>query len=280
MNDELREWTNSAPFWEKHAETIRTMFAAVTSALIEEAGITSGQRVLDVAGGAGEPALTMARVVAPSGSVAYTDPIAGMMSAAQSEAQRRGITNIEFHQCPADSLPFSADSFDVAISRLGAMFFPDPLAALREMCRVTKAGGRLLLVVWYKSEFNPYSFEVTNVVSQVLPAETPSTTHDAFRFAEPGKLAEILKAAGATDIRERILEFDMAAPISAEEFWIMRSEISGTLREKLKAASADDRHKVREGVLQAIRKYFPENQMKFPAQMLIVTGSQNPDVSG
>ena len=92
MNDELREWTNSAPFWEKHAETIRTMFSAVTPELIEDAGIIRGQRVLDVAGGAGEPALTMAGVVGPSGAVAYTDPIAQMMTAAQAAAQRRGIT--------------------------------------------------------------------------------------------------------------------------------------------------------------------------------------------
>src|SRR5215475_13421015 len=97
----FREWSDSAAFWEKHAATIRTMFSSVTAALIEEASIRTGQRVLDVAGGAGEPSLTIAERVGPSGSVVYTDLIAGMMNAAAAEAQRRGVKNIEFHQCGA-----------------------------------------------------------------------------------------------------------------------------------------------------------------------------------
>ena len=270
--DEIfREWSDSAPFWEKHGATIRTMFSEITAALIEEAGITTGHRVLDVAGGAGEPSLTIAEKVGPGGSVMYTDLIPGMVNAAAAEAHRRGITNIDFRHCAADSLPFAENSFDAVVSRLGAMFFPDPLAALREMLRVAKSGGKLSAVVWYKSEFNPFSYEVTQIVSRHLPSDS-SPTHDAFRFAEPGKLADVFNHAGATEVCERLLKFDIAAPISPEEFWELRSETSGTLRDKLKAASPETRQKVRHEVLAAISKYFPNNQMKFPGQMLIVTG--------
>ena len=270
-NEVFREWSDSAPFWEKHGATIRTMFSEITAALIEEAGISPGQRVLDVAGGAGEPSLTIAEKVGPGGSVMYTDLIPGMVNAAAAEARRRGITNIDFRQCAADSLPFAENSFDAVVSRLGAMFFPDPLAALREMLRVAKSGGKLSAVVWYKSEFNPFSYEVTQIVSRHLPSDS-SPTHDAFRFAEPGKLGDVFNQAGATEIRERLLKFDIAAPISPEEFWEFRSETSGTLRDKLKAASPETRQKVRQEVLAAISKYFPNNQMRFPGQMLIVTG--------
>jgi len=273
QKDEVfREWSDSAPFWEKHGATIRTMFSEITTALIEEAGISPGQQVLDVAGGAGEPSLTIAERVGPGGSVMYTDLIPGMVNAAAAEARRRGITNINFRQCAADSLPFAENSFDAVVSRLGAMFFPDPLAALREMRRVTKSGGKLSAVVWYKSEFNPFSYEVTQIISRHLPSDS-SPAHDAFRFAEPGKLADVFNQAGATEIRERLLQFDIAAPISPEEFWEMRSETSGTLRDKLRAASPETRQKVRQEVLAAISKYFPNNQMKFPGQMLILTGT-------
>src|SRR4030095_10426766 len=128
----LREWRENAFYWQKHRDPIRTMFAPITQALIEDAGIVQGQSVLDVAGGSGEPSLTIAERVGPKGSVLCSDVVAEMVSGAQSEAQRVGLTNIEFRQCAADSLPFANDSFDVVVCRLGAMFFPDPLAGVRE----------------------------------------------------------------------------------------------------------------------------------------------------
>ena len=69
----LREWRESAFYWQKHADTIRTMFGPITQALIEDAQIGQGEVVLDVAGGAGEPSLTIAETVGPSGSVTYSD---------------------------------------------------------------------------------------------------------------------------------------------------------------------------------------------------------------
>ena len=153
----LREWRESAPYWEKHSDVIRKMFIPLTEALIEEAGITSGQSVLDVAGGAGEPSLTIARIVGLAGSVMCTDAVAEMVAAAEGAAQRQGIKNIRFRQCTADSLPFEDNSFDTVVSRLGVMFFPDPLVALREMLRVIRPGGTISLAVWHKSEMNPYA---------------------------------------------------------------------------------------------------------------------------
>jgi hypothetical protein len=127
--------------------------------------------------------------------------------------------------------------------------------------------------VWHKSEFNPYSFLVTEVLSRHI--ETPPSdpdAPDAFRFAEPGKLARILRGAGASDIRERILEFDSTAPISPEEFWDMRSEISEILRSKLQKFSAAERWQIGKQVQHAVREYFPNNLMRFPSQAIIVAG--------
>src|SRR5712692_5042622 len=233
-NKTLQEWRATAPFWRKHSVTIRTMFAPLTQALIEDAGISEAQTVLDVAGGAGEPSLTIAERVGPTGAVTCTDAVAEMVAAAESEAQRLGLTNITFRQCVADSLPFDSDTFDAVVSRLGVMFFPDPLAALREMLRVAKPGGSVSLVVWHQNELNPFTHIVTDVMSRYvdsLPADADAP--GAFRFAESGKLANIMKGAGATDVRERVLHFQIEAPISTSEFWAIRSETSDTLREKL-----------------------------------------------
>jgi len=272
----LREWRESAQFWQKHIGTIRTMFGPVTQALIEEARIVAGQSVLDVAGGSGEPSLTIAETVGPTGSVTCTDAIAEMVAAAKSEAQRRGLVNVGFQQCAADALPFDSQSFDAVVCRLGAMFFPDPLAALREMLRVTKTGGAISLAVWDKSELNPFSYVITKVVARhfEVTAADPNIPN-AFRFAETGVLARILKDAGATDVKERVLGFHIAAPISPREFWEMRSETSGTLREKLATLPPPQADLIAQEVQEAVREFFPHNEMRFPAQMIIVTGKKS-----
>jgi len=275
MVDTLREWRESAQYWERHAQTIRTMFAPVTRALIEDAGISEGDKVLDVAGGPGEPSLTIAEVVGPVGSVTCTDAVAEMVAAAQSEALRRGLKNISFEQCLADSLPFEDDSFDAAVCRMGVMFFPDPLLGLREMLRVIKSDASLSFAVWSDSNLNPYAYIVTDVISRHIP--TPPADPDApsaFRFAERGKLAQILTDAGATRVHERLLKFHIEAPISRDEFWEMRSGTSGTLREKLDAMPGDMRLEIANEVREAIAEFFPNERMSFPAQMLIVTGDK------
>jgi ubiquinone/menaquinone biosynthesis C-methylase UbiE len=274
-SETLRQWRETAPFWKKHCDTIRIMFAPLTEALIEGAGIGEGQRVLDVAGGAGEPSLTIAERVGSKGSATYTDAVAEMVAAAQSEARRRGLTNITFRQCVADSLPFDDDTFDAVVSRLGVMFFPDPLAALREMLRVTKPGGSLGLAVWHKNELNPFTCIVSDIMSRYVdaPAADPDAP-GAFRFAESGKLASILRLAGATDVRERALRFQIEAPISARGFWTLRSETSDTLRGKLSSLTSEQVARVEQEVEEAVREFFPNNQMSFPAQMIIVTGKK------
>ena len=270
----LREWRESAFYWQKHADTIRTMFGPITQALIEDAKIIEGDAVLDVAGGAGEPSLTIAQTVGPAGSVICTDVTADMVAAAQSEAQRYGVTNIAFRQCAADSLPFENNSFDAVVCRLGVMFFPDPLAGLREMLRVAKREGGLSLAVWDKAELNPFSYLITNVLARHLGAATPADPNapDAFRFAEYGRLARILAEAGAVDVSERVLKFQIAAPISSEQFWELRSETSGTLREKLATLSLAQRDLIAREAKEAVRQYFSNNQMSIPAQIIIVTG--------
>ena len=147
-----------------------------------------------------------------------------------------------------------------------------PLAALREILRVTRPGGALALAVWQQSEHNPFLHVVTEVMSHYV--ETPPADPDApgaFRFAEPGKLASIITEAGAINVRERFFNFDIEAPISPDEFWELRSATSATLREKLGSLPEEKVNQVRQEVKEAARRFFSDGQMNFPAQMIIVS---------
>ncbi|HJY30822.1 MAG TPA: methyltransferase domain-containing protein [Pyrinomonadaceae bacterium] len=272
----LLSWTETAKYWIQYSATIRAMFAPLTNALIEHAGINEGQTVLDVAGGPGEPGLTIAEKVGPNGSVTCTDAVAEMVEAARNDATRRGLTNVQFHQCSADSLPFPDNYFDTTVCRLGIMLVPDPLAAVREMLRVTKPGGRLALAVWHKSEINPFCYVVTNVMAQHVNASAADPdAPNAFRFAESGKLANVLTEAGAREVEERVVKFNIQAPISAHEFWIMRSRTSDTLREKLAKLSTEEQTQIADEVQQEVKEFFAHNQMNFPTQMILATATKS-----
>lgn len=272
-NEILAVWEESSQYWRKHQASIERMFAPLTRGLIDAAQITQGHKVLDIGGGSGQPSLSIASIVGDDGSVTYTDPSAGMVETARDEAQRRGLTNIQFHKTPAEELPFENNTFDVAVGRLSVMFFPDVAAGLREILRVVKPLGRVVFLVWSFNEDNPFFNSVTKVLDQFISSEPEDEdAPGAFRFAKPGKLAQLLADAGATQIEERPLPFRIEAPVTPEKFWELRSEMSDTLRAKLATLTTEQKNAVKEGVDRAVAEYFKSGEMSFPAQALIVSG--------
>jgi ubiquinone/menaquinone biosynthesis C-methylase UbiE len=270
----INRWRSSAPFWEKHRDIIRAMFAPITQALIKDAGIAGEDSVLDVAMGPGEPALTVAALAGPKGKVFGVDPIQGMVAAARSEAERLGLKNAKFDVAFADDLPFAADTFDAVISRFGVMFFPSPADGVREMLRVLKPGRKLALAVWHFAERNPFHYALSRVIDRYVdsPPLTPDAL-DAFRFAPPGKLKDVLAEAGALNPSERLLQFRIEALISVDDFWTLRQEMSDKLREKMVMLSEKQASEVKSEMLEALSEYSIDHGMSFPGEVLIVSGA-------
>jgi ubiquinone/menaquinone biosynthesis C-methylase UbiE len=271
----INRWKSSAPFWEKHRDVIRGMFAPVTQALVEDAGIGSDGSVLDVATGPGEPALSVAALMGPKGQVFGVDPIQGMVAAARSEVVRVGLTNAKFDVAFADDLPFPGNTFDAVISRFGAMFFPSPMDGVREMLRVLKPGQKLALAVWHYTERNPFHYALSRVIERYVdsPPLAPDAL-DAFRFARPGKLKDVLVEAGALNPSERLLQFRIKAPVCVEDFWTLRQEMSDKLREKMSRLSKSQVGTVKSEMLEALQEYSTDHGMSFPAEVLIVSGAR------
>jgi ubiquinone/menaquinone biosynthesis C-methylase UbiE len=271
----INRWTGSAPYWEKHREIIRQMFAPVTEMLADDGQIGTGNVVLDIAMGPGEPALRLAALVGPNGKVFGIDPIPEMVAAARRAADRLELRNVQFEVAFADKMPFAADTFDAVISRFGVMFFPAPLDGVREMLRVLKPGRKLALAVWHLAENNPFHYALSRVIDRYVesPPVAPDAL-DAFRFATPGKLRTILMAGGAMSVSERLLKFSIQAAISLEDFWTLRIEMSEKLREKIARLSNHQRTEVKRETLESLREYVAESGMSFPAEVLIVSGAK------
>jgi SAM-dependent methyltransferase len=271
----INRWNRTAPFWEKNREAIGQMLAPITPALVEDAEVGVNQTVLDVGTGPGEPALSLARLVGGDGKICGIDPSAKMVASARNEASRLGLKNVHFDIASADRLPFADNTFDAVVSRLGAMFFPSPIDAIREILRVLKPGRNLALAVWHFAEKNPFHSALSEVMDRhVDPTPLAQDALDAFRFATPGKLLKILAEAGVVAPSERLLQFKIEASVPVEQFWTLRREMSDQMRNKLATLPSEKLTSVNRDMLDALGKYATHGGMSFPAEVLIVSGAK------
>ena len=264
--------TSSAPFWDKHREVVRELFAPVSEALIEDAGIISGSSVLDVGTGHGQPALRIAEVVGPAGEVVGADPATPMIDEARRVASQLSLKNVRFEVAGADSLPFPDDHFDAVVSRFGVMFFPSPVNGIREMLRVLKPGKTMSFAVWHYLDNNPFHYCLARVVNRFSPEpELPPDAAGPFRFATPGKLRSIVAEAGARDVSERLFRFSINAPMSVEDFWSFRCDWAENLRRRLAALPTETFAEVKQQVLDEFQSYVKGTGVSFPGEALIVS---------
>jgi SAM-dependent methyltransferase len=198
-----------------------------------------------------------------------------MVAAARTEAQRLGLKNAKFDVAFADDLPFAANTFDAVISRFGVMFFPSPMDGVRETLRVLKPGRKLAFAVWHFAERNPFHSALSRVMDRYVdsPPLEPDAL-DAFRFAPRGKLLEVFSEAGVAAPSERLLQFKIEAPVSAEDYWNLRREMSEKLSEKFATLSEEQKLKVTQEMFSSLAGYSTANGMSFPAEVLIVSGSK------
>jgi SAM-dependent methyltransferase len=207
------EWTDSATVsaWRKwHPKSI-VQSREATDAVVQVTRVAPGLRILDLASGTGEPALTMARAVGREGHVTATDLGAGMLALAQENAQHDGLTNLSFQEADAHALPFADESFDRVTCRFGVMYFADVGQALSEIRRVLKSGGLAALAAWGPLEQNPISVSALGPFLRrtSIPPPPPGAPHP-FRFASQGSLSQELERAGFKLVEEQLRTINWA----------------------------------------------------------------------
>jgi ubiquinone/menaquinone biosynthesis C-methylase UbiE len=126
----------------------QAQLADAQAALLAAAALRDGERVLDVACGTGLVSFAAARAVGASGEVLGVDLSGGMVDAARERGLQREVSNAAFVRMDAEALALPDASFDVVLCALGLMYVPEPEQALREMRRVLRPGGRLVVAVW------------------------------------------------------------------------------------------------------------------------------------
>jgi len=250
------------------------MGKAVTEALVEYAQPRPGIRVLDLASGTGEPAISLAMRVGTQGHVTALDLSADLLEIAKGRAQERGLKNFSTQQADAHALPFPDGSFDLATSRFGVMFFRDTGLALRELRRVLREGARACFVAWGSID-QPYWQTTMGVVHKhvgglLLQPDGP----DPFRFAAPGSLSAELQKAGLREVSEETKTVPWIWPGTPEEVWEQAQAVSVPFRPMLDRVPATLRPRINEDVYAAIRQYVRGENIAFGASVVLASGSK------
>jgi len=196
------QWNQSAKGWNDKSAQIRDWLRDSTSAMIEMANIKTGSRVLDVAAGAGDQTLDIAKRVGPSGSVLATDLSPAILEYAKDNAQRAGYSNVETKAVDGENLAVEEASFDAAICRLGLMFYPDPAKGLREIFRALKPGGRACTMVFSSPDKNPcVAILVSTAFKHAgLPPRDPYQPGGLLSLGKPGLIDELFQKAGFSEV--------------------------------------------------------------------------------
>lgn len=269
-------WDSVAAGWKKWWKTIENGAQTVSDKLIELAEIRAGQRVLDVATGIGEPAITAGKIVGKEGHVTATDISPEMLAIGEERARSQGLQDVmEFVQSDAENLKLRTDDkFDAILCRWGLMFLPNLDTALSNIHDKLVSGGRLAAAVWSEPSKVPFISLSMDTARKHIGALPGQGLPGPLSLADVDSLKKSFDKAGFADIRTEkipvIFEFD-----SAEDYTKFNQDIVAPIRTILSKETETKKQQVWGDVTeQAKLKYSdPDSgRVKFVNEAICIVG--------
>jgi SAM-dependent methyltransferase len=272
--------TSTKPDWgssyrmiaaEKWKAKSAAMGRDVTEAIVDYARLRAGMKVLDLASGTGEPAISLASRVEPGGQVTALDLSAELLEIAAERARERKLANFVTKQADAHELPFPDNSFDLITSRFGVMFFGT--MALHEARRVLKPGARACFLAWGPFE-QPFWSSMLGVAHKYAGGERTPPGQDPCRYGQPGSLSAALREAGFQQIEEATKTLPWTWNGPAEEVWEQTQVMATPFLPMLKRVPAEKREQVDREVIQSVSRYADGGSIKFGAVVVFASGTK------
>jgi SAM-dependent methyltransferase len=252
-------WDNVAAGWQAWWPTLERGAQKVSDKIVELAEIKPGDRVLDIATGIGEPAVTAARKVMPNGKVVATDISPQMLAIAKIRAKSLGLDSImDFRESDAEKLdlPEPTPTFDAIISRWGLMFLlnlPATLLRIRQM--LLASNGRLSAAVWsVPSKVPLLDLALATVRKQINAPVPPLGTPGPFALADVEALKQWFSQAGFKDIRTDILQITFGFD-SPESYTRFHQQIAAPVHSMLANHTDEVKKQAWDSITQAVWQY-------------------------
>ncbi len=266
-----QQWENVAEAWNRWGPTLQRWLEPATEAMFELARLAPGARVLDVAGGSGEPALSAIARISPGGSVLSTDISTNLVRLATENARARGLTASQFEARVMDGehLDLPDASFDAVLSRLGLIYFPDRPQALTEIHRVLKPGGRIALASFTTPAANPFfTIPITIIRRRAQLAAPAPGSPGPYSLGSRDVMEAALLQAGFKEIEIRAV----SAPLrfaTADECLRFEQESFGALHTMLAGVSDAERAATWEEIRQELRSLEGPAGFESPSELLV-----------
>jgi SAM-dependent methyltransferase len=257
-------WEAVAPAWGEHAAFVDARGAALTEALLELVAPAPGDRVLELAAGAGGVGLAAAARVGPEGVVVVSDIAATNVAFAAARARDRGLRNVQARAIDLEYIDEPDASFDVIVCRDGLQFAIDPARAVASIRRVLRTGGRLGLAVWAAPEANPWASVLFGAVRSRLGIDVPPPgVPGPFSLADAEQLGRLLREARFDHVVIDREPVPMRVP-SFDEWWSRTTALAGPLAQLLAGLPPDTLDAMRADARAAVGPYETATGLEFP----------------
>jgi SAM-dependent methyltransferase len=268
------QWQTAAQAWNDWGPLLRAWLGPATELMLDMAKVGPGDRVLDVAAGAGDQSLQAAERVGPSGYVLATDISANILAFAAANARAAGHANIATQVLDGEDLDVPGESFDAVISRVGLIYFPDQQKALAGMKRALKPGGRVAAIVYATAEANKFFSIPVTVIRRRANLPPPAAGQPGpFSLGGQGVLEEMFRAAGFTQVECRRVPAPVRLP-SAAECVRFEKESFGALHQMLAGLDEAGRAAAWREIEDELRAFESAEGFTGPCEMIVGVGTK------
>jgi ubiquinone/menaquinone biosynthesis C-methylase UbiE len=268
------QWQTAAEAWYRWTPEIQHWLGPSTEVVLDLAGVGPGAKVLDIAAGAGEPAITAAKRVGPTGSVLATDISANILDYAARAANQQGIANLSTKVMDGEHLELGDGEFDVVISRVGLIYFPDQQQALSEIRRVLKPGGRIAAIVYSTPDRNKFFSIPVGIIRRNAQLPPPQQGQPGpFSLGGPGVLEKAYRRAGFRDIDVRAIDSPVLMASAAECVRFER-ESFGALHQLMSGLSESERAETWAEIERELATFETATGFSGPCEMLVGVGTK------
>jgi len=270
-----QQWESAATAWDRWGPLLSEWLGPATERMLDMVDVGEGSHVLDVAAGAGEQTMAVARRIGKTGHVLATDISPSILEYAEAMARKADLNNVGVRELDGECLTdLEANLYDAVISRVGLIYFPDQQKALRGMKHTLKENGKVGAIVYSTPDRNAFFSDPVSIIRRRANLPPPLLGQPGpFSLGGEGVLKKAFSDAGFRNIEVEVVE----APVrlkTAADCLRFEKESFGALHQMLASLTAQEQSEAWDEVGEKLREFENGDGFEGPCEFVIAVGTK------